>query len=285
MNKISFIIPIAPWDYTRSRFLFKSLDKFFVPEDIGKVFVTFPDKNTMLKLIQELKLKFPVEVMTEEDLIPPKDYYVFKRRKGWLRQQIVKLYISTLIKTDFYLCLDADVLCIKPVGVNNLVINGKAGINIEPKSWHNEWWKASQKVLKIPDPGTTEGMSSSTNIFITEVAIDLINYIENLYKKSFTRVLMNWWWTNTYKFKREWTEYKLYWLFVEYKKLTHRYDPTNKIWGPSIWKNTAEINEELFKIIFNPQNEGYFSICQSTRIEDNVLEGYVNQYLDKEFTK
>ncbi len=280
MNKISFIVPIAPWDFTRSQLLFNSLNKFFSAEDIDKVYITFPDKGKMIKQLKALKLKFPVEVMTEEDLIPAGDYSVFKKRKGWLRQQIVKMYISTLMKSEYYLCLDADVICIKRTGYNDLIKNGKPGINIEPKSWHTEWWKASGKVLKIPDPGTTVGMSSSTNIFITEVALDLIKYIESIYKKTFTNVLLNWWWTNTYKFKREWTEYKLYWLFIEYKKLTERYDPDNKIWGQSIWKNTREINEELFKAIFSPQNEGYFSICQSTRIGDDIVAAYVNRYLN-----
>jgi hypothetical protein len=280
MNKISFIVPIAPWDDTRSQLLFKSLNKYFLPEDIDMVYITFLDKEKMKRQLQELKLKFPFEVMTEEDLIPPKDYHVFKKRKGWIRQQIVKLYISTLVKTEYYLCLDADLICIKPTGFNDLIKNGKPGINIEPKAWHSDWWKASKKVLKIPDPGTTVGMSSSTNIFITGVALDLVKYIENIYKKSFTKVLMNWWWTNTYMFKREWTEYKLYWLFIEYKELTKRYDPDNKIWARSIWKNTKDINEELFKTIFSNQNDGYFSICQSTRIEYDLIAQYAKKYLD-----
>ncbi len=281
MKKISFVVPVAPWDITRSRLLFKSLNKFFNSEDIDKVYLTFPDKKRMINQLQELKLKFPVEVMTEEDLIPAADYNVFKKRKGWIRQQIVKMYISTLMKTEYYLCLDADVVCIKPAGYNDLIKDGKPGINFEPKSWHDEWWNASRKVLKIPDPGTSVGMSSSTNIFITEIVTDLIKYIENIYKKSFVRTLMNWWWTNTYKFKREWTEYKLYWSFVEYRKLTQQYDPDNKIWGQSVWKNTKEIDDKLFqKRVLNPHNEGYFSIIQSTRVSDELAARYASQYLD-----
>jgi hypothetical protein len=229
--------------------------------------------------LKQYRFTFSTIVLSEKELIPAADYRIFRDRIGWLRQQIIKMAIATRVKTEFYICLDADVICIKPVTFYCLVRGGRPGINLEPKAWDRIWWNASGKVLRLPDPGTEYGMSSSTNIFITQEVISLISFIEETYGKSWIRTLLNWFWTNTYWFKREWTEYKLYWLYIEFVKKADSYDPGNKIWGKSIWKCTKEINERLFMEIMDPRQEGYFTICQSSRVPDDVIIGYANKYL------
>ena len=279
MNKISAIVPVAPWDLNRSQLLFKSLKKFFDPGSLETLYITFPDRQKMKDILALLKLDFPVEVMTEEDLIPASDYSIFKKRKGWLRQQIVKMYISSRVKTEFYICLDADVLCFRQATYADLIKDDRPGMNLEPKTWHKYWWDASLKVLKMPDPGTSYGMSSSTNIFITAEVLSLMEYLEKIYGKSFIRTLLNWFWTNTYKFGREWTEYKLYWLYIELHQKSGLYDPRNKILGNSIWKSTKVVDEALFREIFDPLQEGYFTVCQSTRVKDDVIAHFSRQEL------
>jgi len=279
MNKLSAIVPIAPWDFNPAQLLFKSLNKYFDPNSLDTVYVTFPDKQKMKDSLQAYNLKFKVEVLTEEDIIPKKDYNLFKKRKGWFRQQIIKMYISTLIKTDYYICIDSDLICIKPTSYSDLIINNKPIVNIEPKALHNKYWRDSLKVLKIADPGSNEGMSSSTNIFITSEVISLIEYIEKLYKKSFSRVLLNWFWINSYIFRRYWTEYKLYWLYIEYRNKVNNYDLNHKIFGKSIWKDDAAINDELFKEILSPENEGHFIIWQSPRVSYDVICEMTAKYL------
>jgi hypothetical protein len=173
------------------------------------------------------------------------------------------------------------VICFKPTAFDDLVKQGKPGVNIEPKSWHQKWWVDSQKVLRIADPQTAEGMSSSTNIFVTEIARALVDHIELIYRKPFARVLTRWLWTKApiYQFRREWTEYKLYWLFVEHLGRTRDYDPDNPLWGKSIWGKTETVDEELFRTIFDLRNEGYFTICQSTRLPVEVVREQINKYL------
>jgi hypothetical protein len=266
MNKISVIVPVAPWDLLPSQLLFKSLNKYFDPESLDMVFIVYPDKQVMKDCLETIKPLFNYTVINEEDIIPSEDYQLFKRRKGWFRQQIVKMYISKRVKTEFYICLDSDLLCIKPTAYNDLIKNGKPGVNMESKDIHAYWWEQSQKVLKLPESPYSIGMSSSTNIFITEEARDLISYIEKTYKKSFSRTLLNWFWTNSYIFRRQWTEFKLYWLFIEHKNKVDAYDPGNKIWGKSIWKTTEIVDDQLFREILHPSNEGYFIIWQSPKV-------------------
>jgi hypothetical protein len=279
MNKISAVVPVAPWDLMPSQLLFKSLNKYFDPESLDMVFIVFPDKPVMEELLESLNLRFRYTVINEEDIIPVEDYPLFKKRKGWFRQQIVKMYISKRVRTEYYICLDSDLLCIRPTAYHDLIKNGKPGINIESKAVHDYWWKQSQMVLKFPESPHATGMSSSTNIFITDETKDLIAYIEKTYRKSFSRALLNWFWTDSYIFRKQWTEYKLYWLFIEHKNKVDAYDPNNKIWGKSIWKITERVDEELFKEIMSPSNEGYFIIWQSPKVSYEQICEKASLYL------
>jgi hypothetical protein len=279
MQKISIVVPVAPWDLMPALLLCKSLNKFFDPDSIDTAFIVYPDKSLMSKQLESLHLNFSYSVINEEDIIPPEDYALFRKRKGWFRQQIVKLYISEKVKTEFYICLDSDLLCIKPTSYHDLIKHGKPGMNVESKSVHTYWWKESQKVLKLPNSSYTDGMSSSTNIFITEEVKNLILYLESIYRRSLSRVLLNWFWTDSYLFRRQWTEYKLYWLFIEFRNKINDYDPNNKIWGRSIWKITPVVDEKLFSEILNPSNEGYFIIWQSPKVSYEQISEKASQFL------
>lgn len=278
-EKISGVVPTATWDFERVQLMLKSLKKFFDPKSMDTLFVIFPDKPKMQKVIDDLDLEFNVKVLSEKDVIPKKDYKVFKKRKGWYRQQVIKLYISTLMNTPFYICLDADVLCIKSTSHSDLIKNGKICCNIESKSIHQKWWENSRKVLGVSDPGTESGMTSSTNIFITRENLELIKHVETMYRKSFVKTLMNWFWISKYTALKRWTEYKLYWSFIEYRNQIDAYDLNCPVWGKSIWRNTENLNEELFAQILDSSNEGNFAIIQSSRVDDDTAKKMVHKYL------
>jgi len=281
MNLLSVIVPIAPRDLQYSFLLFKSLEKNFNIKDIATVFITFPEKHKLQNILNTMALPFKCTVLTEEELIPESDYPLFRKSKGWLRQQIVKFYISKLITTDFYICLDADLLCYKPTCYSDLIINNKPIVNMESKSLHHLWWTASAKALKMKKSEISEGMGSSTNIFITSEVIDLMKHIEQSHHKSCIQYLLNWYWKcmNTFG-GRQWTEYTLYWLFLELRGHTFKYDMNHKILGNSIWKaTTEEINDDMFKKIFSMDNDGYFVVYQSTRVAEEVIYEKAKKYL------
>lgn len=279
-NQISGIVPIASWDFSRSQLLFQSLNKFFDKDSMNMLFIIYPEKEKMVKALNDMKLKFPFTVYSEQDIVPPSEYKRFKKRKGWYRQQIMKLYIAKQVKTEHYICLDSDVLCIKPTSYDDLIKNGRISINIESKTIHQRWWKDSLKVLKVKNPKTDSGMSSSTNIFITKEVLGLIEHIESLYKKPFITSLFNWFWVNKYKAFRMWTEYKLYWLYIEHRGVTDLYDYESVVWGKSIWKNTEVIDEALFKEVLSAESKGYFSIVQGNKIDDELASKMAHKYLN-----
>ncbi len=280
-QKISAIVPIASWDFDRALLLFRSLKKNFDPDSLDTLFIIFPEKEKMEIALKDLKIPFNTKVFSEKDIVPTDDYSIFSKQKGWYRQQIMKLIIAKHMNTEHYICLDSDVVCFKKTEFSDLVKEGKACVNIESKSYHNRWWVDSLKVLKYSNPETNIGMTSSTNIFITKEVLAIIDHVEKLYNKSFIKALFNWFWVNPKFALRKWTEYKLYWLFIEHNKKTFLYNTECKIWGKSIWKNDDIIQlEESFKNILNPENEGHFVIIQGNTISDDLAIKMAEKYLD-----
>jgi len=65
----------------------------------------------------------------------------FLKIQGWYLQQLIKLAIAEHIKTDFYLTLDADVICVKPVYFSDLVKDGCAVYTAGNNSkYKNTFW-------------------------------------------------------------------------------------------------------------------------------------------------
>ncbi len=61
---------------------------------------------------------------------------------GWRKQQLLKIAIANLVENEFYLTLDADVICLKPLDESKLIINGKALLQYEQRAQHPKWWKS-----------------------------------------------------------------------------------------------------------------------------------------------
>ena len=103
------VLPLKVEDYERSKILRRSLELFF--NDLRICWVVTPDKD-----YDELKSHFREHnycVVPESSLVP--EFRFFRNVSGWYKQQLIKLAIAERIETDFYLTLDSDVICIKPV--------------------------------------------------------------------------------------------------------------------------------------------------------------------------
>ena len=92
-------------------------------------------------------------------------------------------------------------------------------------------------------------------------------------------VLGNWWWTEFVFTRKKWTEFTLYWSYVDYKQLTHLYSREDIIYGKSIWFD-KEVSENTFQEILSDKNLGYFTVCQSTGVSDEVVFNMVERYLN-----
>jgi uncharacterized protein DUF6492 len=130
-SAISAVLPlkISGWkggrrsqDLWRSDILLSSLARFSKPGLFHKIYVAVPtDEEPAVRSSLLGCGLLPITAICEADIAPQLPAYDVG---GWVRQQVVKLAAASLVETDFYLTLDADVVLCKPLTLSDLVIEG-----------------------------------------------------------------------------------------------------------------------------------------------------------------
>lgn len=183
-----------------------SLNRFLSSDCVAELIVVAPpeDVNTIRKGLVGQTF-FTVRVVDEAEMCPS-----VRRERGWYKQQILKLAAAELIKTPWYLTLDADVMCVRPVNAKFLFPDGRAIWQRERPSQHPEWWAGSRAVLRSsgefnagqPVIGVTPALMH------TESTRDLLARLTALYPETH-------WSTALARLTTlDWTEYSLYWTHL-----------------------------------------------------------------------
>ena len=125
------------------------------PKDI------FLFKNILYPTLQ--KLECEIVIVSNEPFGTVKDSNFISEgcMDGWRFQQCIKLDVSKMIKTEWYLCLDSDCFL---TGFSSLFYNNKPKLNIEKTPQmsigsHAEWWVQASTSLKLPVPSTWCGVT------------------------------------------------------------------------------------------------------------------------------
>lgn len=124
--------------------------------------------------------------------------------QGWYKQQIVKILAARLLECHGYLCLDSDLLLLKPLRREHLIdAAGRVSVNPQRAEVHQRWWNASAKILEVVPPEADQGVIGVTPTMIyTRLMANLVTTLEEK--------LGNW---QQHLIKHKgWTEYTLYWL-------------------------------------------------------------------------
>jgi hypothetical protein len=232
---------------------YPSYEAFLEPsdqKDISKFFLVAPsDEIPILKdLVKNSRL--PYDFIAEEALVSEE---VLKTQEGWYIQQLIKLNVSFLMNTRYYLLLDSDMYLNQPFTFKNcfggqsltfgargdpLGTFGSGGTfgntlikySYEPWQEHNDgrystnsnWWTASCKVLNYDlERLKTQKflMSVTPQLMITELVRDLVKEIKGRLEKDKT---MSW---QTQLCNMKFTEFSLYWIYLLQRGLTYLYTP------------------------------------------------------------
>lgn len=207
-------------DLGRIEILMRTLTAFSDPDMFGTFLVVTPPEE--VDLVTEKCLKWPqfnMQVLSEEALVPELANY--RHIRGWRKQQIVKLAVARIMPEKFYMTFDADVICLKPICYDDLIVDGRAILQYEMRAQHPKWWKASARILgmdpNIGDP--TIGMTVTPSILATDLSkqlaeeltppgggswVDVLGSLHNLKNPA------NWRLSRFLKLR--WTEYSLYYL-------------------------------------------------------------------------
>ena len=138
--------------------------------------------------IAKLKIKFghfekhlPLEYIDENLLIS----YVNKKPwvSGWRKQQLIKLAVSTIMNTEYYITFDADVLFKKNLANDDLFADGKAIIHTQSKMSRPKWWNGSAKILNVAPNLLEVGMGVTPAILHTKSVRNLLEHLSDLGEK------------------------------------------------------------------------------------------------------
>jgi hypothetical protein len=163
-HRITLVLPLTVDDIGRSAILLQSLSRM-TPGVVEELLVFVPDghlvlvRGAVLGLAAELRLPFPVRVLSELDL-----FHVEKTELQTMHpyavQMAIKLLAAAYVSTPYYLTLDADILQLRPFDIGAVVVEssvteqseqapGRAVYHWEERSVHESWWAGSERVLNI----------------------------------------------------------------------------------------------------------------------------------------
>ncbi|MDF2179276.1 DUF6492 family protein [Aliiglaciecola sp. CAU 1673] len=226
MEKIGAVLPLKARgsydvdDLNRTDILFTSLAHFGATGFLGPFFVVVPKDEVQLVNDKLAKwTQFDIRVVSECTVVPQLSNY--PEMRGWRKQQIIKLAIAKLMPTRFYLTFDADVICLKPLSFDKLVIDGKALLQYEQRAQHPKWWKSSARLLSMspvigdPDVGMTVTPAILAVDICNKVMLELTgkdgqHWVDELCSLHQPKNPRNWRISRFLMLK--WTEYSLYYL-------------------------------------------------------------------------
>ncbi|MDX1504477.1 MAG: DUF6492 family protein [Spongiibacter sp.] len=240
LSKISAVLPVtlagreaeAPFGLLDNLFL--SLKKFAQPGLFERFFIIAPPRDVEpLKAYAEKIDYVNIEVIDEVALVPSLANYA-GIVDGWRLQQILKLAIAERVATPFYLTFDQDIFFTHPVSEEKLLPDGKALTQYEAKAVHKKWWRSSAFHLKMKTRLNEDGIQVTPAILSTEATQGLIkelsakvDWVDKLLEPhlptSKARFHPRW------KHRHRWTEYTLYWLYLEKHNLVETYHADSSI--------------------------------------------------------
>ncbi|KAL0035850.1 hypothetical protein WJX77_005216 [Trebouxia sp. C0004] len=216
---------------------------------------------------------------------------------GWTRQQVVKLACAHLIKTPFYLVLDADVFAARRAHALDLFVTDSCDhqahhicdtqqrISYRCKNdcypmaggeedWHMRWWRNSAETLQLDVLFDWEyAIGVTPQILATDISLQLGQYIQNRFQvDSWVAYLLevfadrnqrNWDANHELQHDPAWTEYSIYYVFAQHAQVFEKYHATSIVLQESaVWTQEQYDEWEPCQDTFDADS-GYLSLVQS----------------------
>ncbi len=278
--KLSAVLPLSvngtynSNDLIRSDMLFASLEKYINNNCLSLILVVTPDKDT--ECVQHYLSKWktlPIKTISEETLVPELSKY--PKVRGWRKQQIVKIAAANYLGTPFYLTLDSDVICTRPLFFNDVIVSGRALMQLQPRHGHKKWWLSSSLLLnmKLSELPHKLGMSVTPVILATPICLGLMDSLQGKHGNSWVDRLCalhnnrdpsNW--TLKHYLMRRWTEYSLYYLYAARENLLESFHiETGSEQSSQLISTRAPKNANNFHYLkqFNEHYSAFFHIINS----------------------
>lgn len=165
-NQVTLVLPLALDDLSRAVVLFDSLTS--AGSGVYELIVLVPgvefDILQSLLMSMGAKLAFKVSVHSESLLMASPSDVEQHRAFPYAIQMSLKLLVARLVKTAYYITLDADLVLLRPFTTDALLVAATSGnsetlrgiYQFESQEVHRHWWVGSRSVLNF-HPGTSSG--------------------------------------------------------------------------------------------------------------------------------
>jgi hypothetical protein len=271
IEHVTFVLPLhGARDVESTRMnLLPSLDRFFAVEDVEEILVigrTGEYRGFAFDDVVSKPLAERIRAIDERELLPPSRSLL--PLKGYDRQQVLKLTVSSRVRTRLYCTLDADVYLVKPCRLADWWSDGRCIYNPVSMDVYPRWWRAAVKHLGYRgnfDRGRGFGVTPA--LLYTHVAAAVVDYLETERRGVAHAV------------RHRATEYSLYWLYLlENYESSELYtaEPPHLLGRPA-WR-ASDIGRQGVRAFvdrqFTPGHRYFFSLLQSTSgvVDRGVLE-------------
>jgi hypothetical protein len=220
--------------YSRRRLtmMLSTFRRFCSQDDVARFIIICPDADLSdtKAILRSVTTDERYVVVPERDICPglPQGDPGGRAVDGWAIQQILKLAAAEHVASQHYVTLDADIVCLRPFGVDDLVINGKAIVGIETAEVYRRLYtdsfaaeearikrrryEAAAAILGYERDQECRGryFSETPCVLDRSGVVELIRYLTSAFQIP---------WPATLARMSGWTEYALYFQFLESRGL------------------------------------------------------------------
>ena len=195
MGLISLVLPVTLDDLSRCAILLKSLSLIAVGE-VAEMYIFVPDRQ---RSIMEAALSGFFDALSFNISIIAESALFYHKSKAdsfpYAIQMAIKLLAAKRIKTEYYLTLDADMVLLQPLRVDNIIYfaeesnlinhgldgNRKRALydHEERFLFHPNWWSGSEELLNMRNEkshlqgfGVTPSLLSTFGSLLTVASVE-----------------------------------------------------------------------------------------------------------------
>lgn len=212
---------------------------------------------------------------------------------GWNKQQIIKMAAPEWLGAGFWMTLDADVICAKPVGVDDLLPGGRALLWVDELKGvpiFTRWAWAAREVLGMVAPPQTLVMGVTPLIYAAPIMRAMYQAIETLHRRPWKEVLLDPAVLEgcRVRYGGSWAEHHLYYAAGVRSGLLrtcHAFcgiDVPQRLHGHGVWRNEDWPDWDPAPA-FDTARPGFFSVCNSyTGMPASAVAAKIMPYLERD---
>ncbi len=195
------------------------------------------------------------------------------RISGWHKQQIIKMAALEWLGAPFWLTLDADVICTRPVGIEDLLPGGRALLSVDSVAVapiFMQWAMATRELLGMAAPPLSLAMAVTPLIYAAPIMRATYETMEAAQDRPWKEILLDDKYTHALgrRYGQAWAENHLYYMVgarLGMLRAFHAFagiDVPHKLHAQGVW-TTGRWQEWDAAAAFDRKQPGIFAVCNS----------------------